>query len=271
MNWELLPSDLFYVVSIFLPDRWKLCLLTCSRGTWKLRHIFIFLSKVSVDKINHLDYYNQFTNVVITKNFEKMIQSKYVYGIMISEIALPKRITHLEIYSTMIPIPSTVTHLSFNNDFNTTIKNIPNTITHLKMPWDYNRSIDGCIPSSIVYLKFGIKFNQSIKNNIPSSVKYLKFGVDFNQPIKNNIPSTVTHLTLNYYFDESIKDSIPSSVTHLKIHSRYKHFCKDCVPASIKQLKIFGRDYIAIDRIRNKIGRDDIEIIDKTFCYFQGN
>ena len=69
MNWDLLPSDLFYVVSTFLGDGWKLSLIRCSQRTWKLRHIFIFPSKVSIDKISYLDYYDRFTNIITTKKF----------------------------------------------------------------------------------------------------------------------------------------------------------------------------------------------------------
>src|ERR1700722_15408620 len=73
-------------------------------------------------------------------------------------------------------------------------KNIPSSVTHLTFGEEFNQNIKECIPSSVTYLKFGSNFNQDIKNCIPSSVTHLTFGEEFNQNIKDYIPSSVTHL-----------------------------------------------------------------------------
>ncbi len=93
-------------------------------------------------------------------------------------------------------IPSNVTHLIFEKEFNQHIE-IPNSVTHLLIGDYFNQPI--VIPNSVTYLSFGYNFNQIV--DIPTSVIHLIIGNEFDI-IDNNIPNNIIHLT--YHIDYPI-------------------------------------------------------------------
>src|ERR1700722_8929450 len=54
-------------------------------------------------------------------------------------------------------------------------KNIPSAVTHLTFDFEFNQDIKECIPLSVTHLTFGYKFNKDIKECIPLSVIHLTF------------------------------------------------------------------------------------------------
>ena len=86
------------------------------------------------------------------------------------------------------------------SNIDTNIIPLPNSVTHLTFGNSFYQDIQNAIPNSVTHLTFGYWFNQYIKNAIPNSVTHLTFGFAFNQNIKGNIPNSVTHLTFGYCF-----------------------------------------------------------------------
>jgi len=192
-----LYDDAFIKIGAFLSDADKIALTSTCVFMDKLKYKFIYHELVNTKNIIDLSYFDNFERVEISKKISLCPKfAKYIY---------------FEADSTVIP--SAVTHLTFDVDF--------------------NEQLDGCISSSVTHLTFGWEFNQTIKNAIPFSVTDLTFGNKFNKSIKH-IPPSVVSLSFGQLFDRSFSD-IPSSVTELSICTN-NLADKIHIPQSIKKL-----------------------------------
>jgi hypothetical protein len=108
---------------------------------------------------------------------------------------VPTSITFLKKAPYITPLPSSLTHITFDNYFNGTLEHLPPSITFIKAGDSFD--------SDICYLP---------------KLKYLIFGKFFDKPV-SNLPPTLVHLTINSIaFDQSVS-RLPSSLTHLSIAS----------------------------------------------------
>jgi len=146
---EVLSTDIIvYLVESFLGDFVKTQLMAINKGYYSLRFKFTFNNVIDFKLVNHLDYYNNFTNLIIKD----------------INIILPKKIKYL----------------NFDYDFNQSIKGcIPNSVTHLTFGDFFDQPIESCISNSVTHLTFGNDFNQPIEGCIPNSVTHLTFGDKF--------------------------------------------------------------------------------------------
>lgn len=113
-------------------------------------------------------------------------------------------------------LPSSVTHLTigYSQYGNFDASMVPSSVTHLSFTDDFDASIIGYLPSSITHLEFGNDYDQPIiiipdywaesESIIPDSVTHLKFGNNFSKPIKNLIPLSVKHLILPNNYNHPI-------------------------------------------------------------------
>lgn len=132
------------------------------------------------------------------------------------QIFFEKKIYHVRNFKKKIPrnfkkhIPYYVKHLMIENYlFGGALHNIiPETVTHLTFEDNFDCPLKGTIPESITHLEFSYRFNQTLGNIIPKSVTHLTFGFLFNQPLDNCIPQSVTHLKLGYHFQQSIENIV---------------------------------------------------------------
>jgi len=183
---KMLTTDIIvYLMESFLDDFDKTQLMAISKKYYSLRSKFTFNNKINCKLATHLDYYNNFTSLIIED----------------VNIILPKKIKRL----------------TFHWNFNKPIKDyIPKSVTHLTFDVNFNQSIKACIPNSVTHLTFGGYFNQPIEGCIPNSVTHLTFGYYFNQPIEGCIPNSVTHLT--FYGKnkrELYEKNIPKSIKNV--------------------------------------------------------
>ena len=98
---EVLSTDIIiYLVEAFLYDFDKTQLMAISKGYYSLRFKLTFNNKINCNLVTHLDYYNNFTNLIIN-DFN-------------------------------IILPTKIKHLTFGSEFNQPIEGcIPNSVTHL--------------------------------------------------------------------------------------------------------------------------------------------
>jgi len=210
-------------ISKYLPDKDKIYFTMISVAVDKFKYKFIYDEEISIRKIINLPYYDNFEYVQMSDK-KKFPQ-------------LPQKVKRIRTASSMITIPSSVTHLQFGFKFNRPINTIMTS----------DGQIIRIIPESVTHLQFGVEFNQLIKNNIvdgkiirsiPESVTHLTFGSNFDQPIENIMPPNVTHLTFGWCFNQSIKNCIPPLVTHLKLGDRFDKLTENCIPPSVTHLII---------------------------------
>ena len=117
---EVLSTDIIvYLVESFLGDFVKTQLMAINKGYYSLRFKFTFNNVIDFKLVNHLDYYNNFTNLIIKD----------------INIILPKKIKYLNFdydFNQLIEgyIPSSVTHLTFYGDNKRELyeKDIPKSI-----------------------------------------------------------------------------------------------------------------------------------------------
>eukprot|EP01112_Ceratiomyxa_fruticulosa_P013123 TRINITY_DN3673_c0_g2_i1.p1 TRINITY_DN3673_c0_g2~~TRINITY_DN3673_c0_g2_i1.p1 ORF type:complete len:216 (+),score=35.23 TRINITY_DN3673_c0_g2_i1:435-1082(+) len=102
-------------------------------------------------------------------------------------------------FFTITPLPSWITHVTFNNNYNTcfSINKLPDQITHLSLGWSFNQPIS--------------------TSNLPNKLTFLKLGCCFNWPI-TSLPQTLTHFCLGSHFSQPLSSlcSLPPSTTHLE-------------------------------------------------------
>jgi hypothetical protein len=172
-------NDIILFICRFLYDKDKLNFLSSSNKTNMLKNKIIFYRLVHINKIKHLQYFDQFVNIIS------------------DDICI---------------FPKNIKQLTFGNTFNKKIKNdtIPSSVTHLTFGDKFDQKVKNRIPHSITHLTFGYYFNRNIKDSIPNSVTHLTLGYCFKKDINNNIPSSVTHLIVNLNNYE--KNNIPKSV-----------------------------------------------------------
>lgn len=181
----MLCDDILYLICDELTNRQKISLSSTSKNMNRLKYKFIYHEQTNIHSIYRLPYFDNFKHI-------KMGTTGYICCRKYGNNKLPAFVTHLE----------------FNNQFNS--------------------SIDGLIPSSVTHLTFGWNFNQKIINNIPASVTHLTFGYRFNQSIENILPLSITHLafdvtvhrrinatTVGHQYQYHLKTHVPESVTHL--------------------------------------------------------
>jgi len=157
----MLYDDIIIKISEKLKDKEKIYLSMVSIKFNKIKYKMRYTELVTIAKIESLPYFDNFENVEISNIILKC----------------PKNAKYIHLLSNQINILPCVTHLTFDDNFNQSIKDcIPSSVTHLKFCYLFDQSIKDCIPSSVIYLKFGHDFDQSIKDCIPSSVTHLTFG-----------------------------------------------------------------------------------------------
>lgn len=118
---------------------------------------------------------------------------------------LPENLRFISGLSKFVDVyPNNLLHMAFSGAFNTMVKenDIPTTLTHVEFEDDFNSPIEW-LPPHLKLLLFGTKFNQPIPL-LPKSLVELYFGEDFNQPLEGKLPSTLKSLTLSQKFTQII-------------------------------------------------------------------
>lgn len=132
-------------------------------------------------------------------------------------------------------LPPSLTHLSFNKNFNQQVFNLPPSLTHLTFGHKFNQSI-ATFPPSLTHLQFGNDFSQNI-NNLPDSLLHLSFlAVQDGRYKCTNItrfPPKLTYLNIQTNIEHLI--SLPDSLISL-----YARECIKCThfPPHLKHLEI---------------------------------
>jgi len=207
--------------------------LTCQK-MYKLRDDITYDDKIHVDKIQHLTYFDNFTNIEISNDTLQVPKHARYVHLRTGSANIPPYVTHLtfdHMFNKRLTVPSSVTHLIFGARYNQSIESvIPNSVTHLIFGNNFNCPIETFLPTSIVHLELNHFFRQPIKHIpksithlrirgavptfIPLSVTHLTLGL-INEPNHNIMDLMVTHLTFDNFFDQSIDNCIPESVTHI--------------------------------------------------------
>src|SRR5579872_4220672 len=109
---DILFSDNIMDIVSYLTIKEKIKFLSLAKDLHSLKDKIHYHDIVYIGKIYHLWYYDRFTHVIVN-----YIQYK---------------------------LPNSITHLTFDDYFNTTINeyiHIPKTMTHLTFGWEFNQNI----------------------------------------------------------------------------------------------------------------------------------
>lgn len=183
-------EELIFKMGENLVDKEKIMLTMISKQMDALKHKFIYIQKIKINKIIGLSYFDNFECIEVLS----------------STTICPKAAKLIYLYTATQQFPPFVTHLTY--DRNQRVNNIPLSVTHLTLGGNSMRPAQGR------------GFNQPIQNCIPSSVTHLTFGSDFDQPINDFIPHSVTHIKFGCYFNQSIND-LHDTVEEIILHSVY--------------------------------------------------
>eukprot|EP00026_Physarum_polycephalum_P018564 Phypoly_transcript_20200.p1 GENE.Phypoly_transcript_20200~~Phypoly_transcript_20200.p1 ORF type:complete len:175 (+),score=12.54 Phypoly_transcript_20200:67-591(+) len=163
-------------------------------------------------------------------------------------VCLPSGITHLHFgsyfYQPVDFLPAKLTHLSFGKNFNQTINHLPYGLTHLTFHSFlaiFNQPVDHF---PITYIFFGLNFNQKV--DLPPFITHLRFGPDFNQPIEF-LPPHLTRITFSTKasFSHSMA-KIPNSVTFF-VDSKSDEFLAELHIHTHVEVKTDGKFWLGFD------------------------
>jgi len=230
---KMYQYDIFSQICNYLNNKDKINLTAISSCTNPFKCMLLFKDRIFEKYIHNLPFYNNFESVrtycideKIPKNCKKLLMiccQDCTHGDVMLSPNL-QNITHLTLRKntynsechifSRIKISISVVYLNFVGIFNQCVPKIPDSVTHLTFGDHFNQSVKGMIPNSVIYLEFGHYFNKSIKESIPNSVTHLTLCYKFAQLIED-ISSSVTHLTWRYVFTKSKALSL-TSVTHVR-------------------------------------------------------
>ncbi len=136
--------------------------------------------------------------------------------------------------------PTTITHITFNSNFNKNVKILPQQLTHIEFGDKFNQPVDN-LPKQLKFVVFGGNFNQNL-DNLPTSLKSLLLVCC--SKFKHNLDSLPT--SLNYFRMSFVKrmldvgiDNLPQQLTQLElIYIPTKSL--DYIPNSVKKLYAAG-------------------------------
>ncbi|AUV58578.1 F-box and FNIP repeat-containing protein, partial [Bandra megavirus] len=166
---DILNTDVILCILEYLKDDEKMNFMMTCREYYQLKNYINYTSLYEYNNVKNLPMNNRFKRLIYRGQISNKNEDIIEYIVEdLDEI-----------------IPTSVTHLTFGDDFNQDITDcIPDNITHLTFGYNFNKNIKGCVPNSVIYLKFGSKFNQNIKGCVPNSVTHLTFGSEFNRDVK---------------------------------------------------------------------------------------
>lgn len=113
-------------------------------------------------------------------------------------------------FNAIIDYPSFLTHLSFNNRFDSPINNLPPNLTHLTVGDRFNLPLFH-LPSSLTHLCLGRSFSQSI-NSLPSTITHLSLTVNVGD---NNtiLPKSLQYIIIGCFVPgRQLKFQIPNNI-----------------------------------------------------------
>lgn len=146
-----------------------------------------------------------------------------------------------QLYICIDYLPSSITHLTFNNCYDETVDHLPPKITHLSLSNSFRKNIDH-LPQTLTHLWLGVVFNRSV-DYLPQSLTHLFFHnlSNFDEYI-DHLPTTLSYLSLGKCFDKPI-DNLPPNLQILKFNhgtfaSYWFSFYMDHLPMSLKKLKL---------------------------------
>uniref|UniRef100_A0A6C0C7I2 F-box and FNIP repeat-containing protein n=1 Tax=viral metagenome TaxID=1070528 RepID=A0A6C0C7I2_9ZZZZ len=192
--------DIFSQICKYLTNKEKINLTAITTATNDFKYKLNYVDQVTHEKICKLSFYDNFESISINGSYEKF--PKNVKNIVIScypacnvyaaspHFSIPIATTHLTLYQfTQEWIQSKTINIESIK------RKIPNTITHLTFNGDFNENIHGCIPNSVTHLRFGEHFNHSIEGCLPVSVTHLSIDNRYYM-FASALPSHVTHFEL---------------------------------------------------------------------------
>jgi hypothetical protein len=110
--------------------------------------------------------------------------------------------------------PLNLTHLTFNNEFNSALEkgSLPTTLTHLVLGNKFNQEIHKDeLPASLLSLNFGSGFSQKIKHGVlPNLLKHISFGNDMEEFKEcDQLPTSLEHISVGLNAVENIAHIFP--------------------------------------------------------------
>ncbi len=137
----------------------------------------------------------------------------------------------------LIQLPDSVTHITFEKNFNQSIDILENCLYLTNIEFysnsKFNQLID-CLPKNLTYLHLSGDFNCTI-DNLPESLQVLKISSKFNQPI-DNLPPNLTTLSLQSTCFNHPIDYLPNKLEKLFFSSYQNTHQFNNLPNSIKHL-----------------------------------
>ncbi len=132
---------------------------------------------------------------------------------------------------------SQLTHITFGDDFNSSLDYLPPRLTHLTLGYCFDQPVDN-LPNTLAHLVFGSHFTQNV-DKLPKSLVHLVLGRDFDQPI-DKLPTCLRYIKFGFYFNHSV-DMLPDSLNDIIFGCKFNKSVDKLPPNLIRV--VFGRHF----------------------------
>jgi len=225
-----LIKDIIIKICDILCDRDKFKFLSTSKKNRTYKYDVFYNDKINIKKIVESEYFDRFTNIIITGSRRKNKINK-----------VPKHLIKLRLNSfggtKLDKIPASVTKLTLFGHCNENIlQNLPQTLIKLIIDIQIERNIKGYIPKNVTHFCIRDLKNISLIECLPENLTHLILGYNYEKNIARYIPKNVKYLYINYTGNEKIE--LNYGITHLIIGD----YCRGSfdIPTSVTNLAIGG-------------------------------
>ena len=135
-----------------------------------------------------------------------------------------------------------ITHITFNDEFNTELKIgiLPKTLLCLQFGHDYNQDIiPKVLPESLKIIRFGNDFNIKLTERVlPTNLTELRLGLSYNHDLTEDIvPKQLQYLYVGKNFNSLIW--FPKTLTKFGLNGNMKNnACLNNIPSTVETLYI---------------------------------
>lgn len=213
---KMITDDSVLNVCKFLNDKHKIRFLSTTTTLNKLKMKVTFRTRLTTKQIDHLPYFDQFT-----------------------EIFLENAATR---------IPSNVKIVKISSDFDGPIETLQSYkyITHIYFGTDFHQEIKDKLPPNVKYLSFQSYYKHFYPDAIPNSVVTMiisggydpEWSPNHNKSPPHWIPDTVTNLTIRHVYGRDIR--LSPNLTHLSVNFRERYALS--IPSNLKFLHVSYHD-----------------------------
>lgn len=207
----MITNDSALNICKFLNDKSKIRFLSTTSALDKLKTKVTFRTQLTTKQIEHLPYFNQFTQIFLENAADRIPSNVKIVNVRKDFDGL---IEMLQLYKN-------IRYIHFESDFKQEIKDkLPPNVKYLSFQSYYEHFYPGAIPDSVTTMIITGGYDSSWFTGYKRDAHW--------------IPDTVTNLTIRYNYGHAIR--LSPNLTHLSVNFSKRHISS--IPPNLKFLRI---------------------------------